>query len=304
MMIGKEAKPPEFVMWRSVSSEQQDWQRQWFGDELSPSSAFNVRGLGIREPMFNANVHRPIGTGDWLIMYFHMPARLSPSNPQPSVKANTLILWPPGAEQFYSWGETADVEPHSWMHVEGMWVAQQVEEHNLPVAIPIEIEQESLMTETLRDLMEEMNANASPDPVILQNLFQNWIRRIARHIQPNHQSQQVPPNLLQVRDFLDAHFAESTPLDELAQMARMSRSHLCHQFRKHFGTTISKYVIRRRMSVAQRMLFEINLRPGDIAKAVGYTDIFQFSKQFKKSFGLSPTKYRKQHFNGNPLSSP
>ena len=47
------------------------------------------------------------------------------------------------------------------------------------------------------------------------------------------------------------------------------------------------------MAAAQRMLYEVNLRPGEIAEAVGYPDIFQFSKQFSKSFGVSPTEYRR-----------
>lgn len=86
-----------------------------------------------------------------------------------------------------------------------------------------------------------------------------------------------------------------TPLDDLARNACMSRSHLCHQFREHFGTSISSYVVRKRMSIAQRLLFDVNIRPGEIAEEVGYPDIYQFSKQFKKSFGVSPTQYRKQH---------
>jgi len=49
------------------------------------------------------------------------------------------------------------------------------------------------------------------------------------------------------------------------------------------------------MSVAQRLLYDINLRPGEIAATVGFPDIYQFSQQFKKTFGMSPTKYRKQH---------
>ena len=45
-------------------------------------------------------------------------------------------------------------------------------------------------------------------------------------------------------------------------------------------------------------LTEVDARPGEIAEAVGYPDIFQFSKQFKKSFGLSPSEYRKQSVRG------
>lgn len=297
-MVKRTSKPPEFVMWNSISGKARGWQRQWFGDELDPTTVFNIRGLGIREPMFNANVHRPIGTGDWLMMYFHQPARLDPKVQLPSVKAKTLILWPPGAEQFYSWGRSSDVEPHSWIHVEGTWIVQQVKENRLPIAKPIEVTSETLITTPLRNLMDEMNETA-PDPVILQNTFQNWIRRIARHIRTQGSEHRIPKPLLNVRNYLDEHFTETTPLDKLAEIARISRSHLCHQFREHFETTISSYIIRRRMSVAQRLLFDLDLKPGEIAKEVGYSDIYQFSKQFKKSFGVSPTNYRRRLSGGS-----
>lgn len=47
------------------------------------------------------------------------------------------------------------------------------------------------------------------------------------------------------------------------------------------------------VTAAQRLLYEVELRPGEIAEADGYPDICQFSKQFKKRFGVSPTQYRK-----------
>jgi len=295
-MTDRSATPPKFVMWKSIpQGKKLGWQRQWFANELDPTAVFNVRGLGIREPMFNVDVHRPIGTGDWLIVFFHEAARLQRGNPEPSVEPNTLILWPPGAEQFYSWGKGAGVEPHSWMHVEGTWVAQQVEENLLPTAVPIPIDDESLTLGSLQSLMDEMTQNQIADPIILQNIFQNWARCVARRLQTRDPERRIPSALLKVRAHLSEHFTDTIPLDDLAKIACMSRSHLCHQFREHFGTTISSYVVRKRMSIAQRLLYDLSLRPGEIAKEVGYPDIYQFSKQFKKTFGVSPTDYRKQH---------
>lgn len=290
------ATPPKFVMWKSLPPGQDlGWQRQWYGNELDPTAVFNVRGVGVREPMFNPNVHRPIGTGDWLIMFFHSAARLVPNDPNPSVGPNTLILWSPGAEQFYSWGKVAAVEPHTWMHVEGSWVVTQVAENRLPTGVPVSIEDESLITKPIHDLMTEMSRAETADQIILQNLFQNWARSLARYLQTRDPQHRTPAVLLKVREYLDEHFAKRTPLDDLTRIASMSRSHLCHQFRAHFGTTISSYVVRKRMSVAQRLLYDISLRQCEIAREVGYPDIYQFSKQFKKSFGVSPSLYRKQH---------
>lgn len=287
--------PPGFVMWRSLPEDpERSWDRQWFGHELSPDSLFNIRGIGIREPMFNENITRPLGTGDWLIMFFHQAARLDPKDPNPTSRKHALIIWPPGSPQFYSWGTEAETEIHSWMHVEGSWVADQIRSTGLPVNQAFPLSTPGLMERPLENLLNEMREGRNTDVLILQNLFQNWARTVARDIRSTGPHHQIPAGILRVQRLLDENFSHIPPLDDLAQLAAMSRSHLCHRFRHFFGSSISEYVIRNRIAAAQRMLFDVNLRPGEIARAVGYTDIFQFSKQFKKSLGMSPTQFRKK----------
>ncbi|MEM9419245.1 MAG: AraC family transcriptional regulator [Planctomycetota bacterium] len=286
---------PGFLMWAEPpAGNRSEWKRQWFGHELSPGSVFNVRGIGLNEPLFNPDVHRPYGTGDWLIMLFQMPPRLDRQRVEPSHGPMTLVIWPPGAEQFYSWGEQPNREPHSWMHVEGTWVATLFETLDLPINQPLPLPDESIMNSGLTLLLEEMRLGMKADPVILQNIFENWARRIRRQLQSRGSDVTIQKGLLRVRRRLDSDYRAIPPLDELAALANLSRSRLCHRFRECFGSSISEYVIRKRMAAAQRMLFEVSLRPGEIAEALGYTDIYQFSKQFKKTFGVSPTAFRKQ----------
>lgn len=290
---------PVFLMWRKLPDDpRRPWKRQWFGHELAPKNPFTVRGIGIREPQFRRNVHRPHGTGDWLVMLFHKPPRLERMNYLASHPALTLVIWPPGAEQFYGWSQRANAEPHSWMHIEGTFVSQQIESLKLPVNTPFSLPNENVMVNALENLYEEMLQGLHADTVILQNLFENWARGIHRQIQSRDPSKVVPLGLLRVREHLDTDFRRIPPLDELAKLAAMSRSHLCHRFREFFGSTISGYVIRKRMATAQRLLFEIHLRMGEIAEAVGYPDIFQFSKQFKKTFGISPKEFRNRQIGG------
>ena len=294
-------KPPQFVMWHELpGSELREWDRQWFGHELDASAVFNVRGIGVGEPLFNRNVHRPHGTGDWLIMLFHEPVRLDCKNTEPSHEGKTLVIWPPGAEQFYSWGRVPNSERHSWMHVEGTWVTQQIESLQLPVNEPTPLTDDAGMTTALTGMLHEMRLERHSDAVILQNFFEIWARCIHRDLHRNANEIPIPEGLIRVRQLLDADYRHIPPLDDLAKLACMSRSHLCHRFRELFGSSISEYVIRKRMSAAQRLLFDIQLRPGEIAEQLGYADIYQFSRQFKKTFGVSPTKYRHQHIHSNP----
>jgi len=259
-------QPPGFTMWGELPEDvNRDWRRQWFGNELTPEAVFNIRGIGISEPLFNPNVHRPHGTGDWLIMLFHKAPRLERTNPKPSHPAMSLMLWPPGAGQFYSWGKKPDSERHSWIHVEGGWVTQQVESQKLPVGQAFSLPDASVMVASLTAMFEEMQLGINSDPVILKNYFENWARGIRRQLYPSASAQNIPQGVLRVRRQLDADFRRIPALDELAQLAAMSRSHLCHRFRECFDSSISEYVIRKRMAVAQRMLYEVDLRPGEIA---------------------------------------
>lgn len=292
-IMNYDISPPEYLRWNS-SLTGDNVKRQWFGNELQPKSLFTVRGIGIYEPMVNTDVERPIGTGDWLIMLFHHPARLDKAQEKPSVPANTLMIWPPGARQFFSWAIEQGDELHSWMHVEGTWVRLQIENNLLPLATPITLIDETIMTNQLQNLMDEMVIPALPDPIILQNLFQNWARSIARHLKTKDRAIKIPVELMVVKQHLDEHFNQPIILNDLAAIAGMSRSYLCHQFRNFFETSISHYVIRKRMAIAQRLLFDVNLKLGKIAVEVGYSDIYQFSKQFKKTFGVSPSQYRSQ----------
>ena len=294
-----EPAPPEFVMWNSdPPNERAGWTRHWFGSELNPKATFIARGIGLSEPMFNANVLRPVGTGDWLLMYFHRASRLSSGIRSELQPAKTMMVWAPGTSQFYSWGRKANVEPHSWIHCEGSWVQHQVHDNQIPVGTPFVVKDEELIIDPLTELCREMTHGSGPDPVIMHNVFQNWMRSVARYLGTSSAPAAIPENMLLARRYLDQKFTQKIVLDELASEVFLSRSHLCNQFRRYFGITIGNYVLRRRMSVAQRLLFDVNLRPGEIAVAVGFPDIYQFSKQFKKTFGMSPARYRRQQFVG------
>ena len=73
----------------------------------------------------------------------------------------------------------------------------------MPLELPLMIADESLIMNTLNELMSEMNQDPIPDLIILQNLFQNWARSLARFLKTRDPHRLVPPSLLLVRDHLD-----------------------------------------------------------------------------------------------------
>lgn len=59
-------------------------------------------------------------------------------------------------------------------------------------------------------------------------------------------------------------------------------------FTKTFGTTVNKFIFKGRMEKAYELLNDNGAHVGETAIAVGYKNIYHFSRSFKKHFGHSP----------------
>lgn len=95
-----------------------------------------------------------------------------------------------------------------------------------------------------------------------------------------------------VRNYVSNMLSNPIPVGKLAADCGLERHYLCRVFREQTGQTLQEYIIGCKMDRARGLLLMTDLRVGDVARSVGYTDVYNFSKMFKKAFGLSPMKLR------------
>ncbi len=96
-----------------------------------------------------------------------------------------------------------------------------------------------------------------------------------------------------VKKYIEEHYMQEILLSDLALVSHLSASYLSTKFKRETGVTFKEYLIRFRMNQARKILSEGKMNCREAAEAVGYTDYAQFSKMFKKTFGISPALYRK-----------
>ncbi|MGD0814647.1 MAG: helix-turn-helix transcriptional regulator [Verrucomicrobiota bacterium] len=72
----------------------------------------------------------------------------------------------------------------------------------------------------------------------------------------------------------------------------MSVFHFCKVFHKGAGLCFTEFVSRTRVERAKNLLFNPNLRIGEIAYDSGFHSLTHFNRVFKKIEGQSPTDYR------------
>ena len=78
----------------------------------------------------------------------------------------------------------------------------------------------------------------------------------------------------------------------IAARAHLSPSYLIRAFKSQYGRTPIDYLIGLRVEAAANLLRASDLSCGEIADAVGFGDIYQFSRTFRKRVGVSPTGFR------------
>ncbi|WP_298753985.1 AraC family transcriptional regulator [uncultured Psychroserpens sp.] len=93
--------------------------------------------------------------------------------------------------------------------------------------------------------------------------------------------------------YIHDNYTEQITLENLSQMACLSKYHSLRCYQKIMGTTPYKKIIELRVKKAKELLSKgycINLA----SDLCGFTDYRAFSKVFKKYYGLLPSIYQKQ----------
>jgi AraC-like DNA-binding protein len=96
-----------------------------------------------------------------------------------------------------------------------------------------------------------------------------------------------------VAAYIEDHLAERIPLDTLAQLARLSRSHFCRAFKQSFGVPPHRYQTDRRVECAKLLLARPAVSVTDVGLSMGFCDTSSFSSAFRKATGFSPTGYQR-----------
>lgn len=100
------------------------------------------------------------------------------------------------------------------------------------------------------------------------------------------------PRVAHVLTRLHGRPADRMSLAEAATLVGLSPDHFSRIFTMHTGMPYRQYVIRVRLDRAYQLLEETTLGVGDVAAALGYDELFLFSRQFKARFGVPPSRVR------------
>ena len=98
--------------------------------------------------------------------------------------------------------------------------------------------------------------------------------------------------------FVAENYAADLSVADLARRANLSESQFTRIFRRQTETSPAQYIVQTRINAARTLLETTDKLLTDIAAETGFYDHAHFVKTFKRIVGTTPSRYRKQHWQG------
>jgi two-component system, response regulator YesN len=95
------------------------------------------------------------------------------------------------------------------------------------------------------------------------------------------------------KQYIQQNYMKPVSLEEVGSLVGFNASYFSTLFKKESGSNFMDYLSEMRMNKAKELLRETNLSVAVICEQVGYNDLKNFTKSFKKNIGLNPNEYRK-----------
>ncbi|WP_432898320.1 helix-turn-helix domain-containing protein [Micromonospora matsumotoense] len=107
------------------------------------------------------------------------------------------------------------------------------------------------------------------------------------------QTDMIDPRLQEVIDLVRGNPGRRPSLDEAARLTGLAPAGLSRLFSRQLGVSFRQFVIDSRLERARQLLTESSMTVGQIARALGYPDVFLFSRQFRRRYGEPPSALRR-----------
>lgn len=103
----------------------------------------------------------------------------------------------------------------------------------------------------------------------------------------------MPKDISSIAEYIHAHIGEELSVSDIAEIFYISKSTLERRFKETLDMTPREFIIRKKMICAAEML-KNGMSVLDAGTAVGYRDNSYFISLFRRYYGMTPYRYKKE----------
>ena len=95
-----------------------------------------------------------------------------------------------------------------------------------------------------------------------------------------------------IADYVRTNISKNLKIGEIADAFGYSSKYLSHLFSEVSGMSLKQFIMNAKIETASFFLTDSDRTVSEIASELGFSDVHNFSRAFKKVTGLSPSTYR------------
>ncbi|MFC3159812.1 AraC-type DNA-binding protein [Chryseobacterium arachidis] len=95
-----------------------------------------------------------------------------------------------------------------------------------------------------------------------------------------------------IKKFVDENYNKNIKVEEIGKLIGINQNKIRKEFKAQYHVTVSDYIADLRMLKAKKLIINKEIMIKEIAIECGYEYVQNFTRAFKKKFGVSPEKLR------------
>jgi AraC-like DNA-binding protein len=106
--------------------------------------------------------------------------------------------------------------------------------------------------------------------------------------------EKTPKTPSMIKKFVDENYHKNIKVEEIGKLIGINQNKIRKEFKAQYHITVSDYISELRMLKAKKLIINKDIMIKEIAIECGYEYVQNFTRAFKKKFGVSPEKLRTQ----------
>ncbi|MGI6221981.1 MAG: helix-turn-helix domain-containing protein [Prevotella sp.] len=146
-----------------------------------------------------------------------------------------------------------------------------------------------------KSLIDYFNADVYPSKDILESKLREAVF-VVLQLRPQLASvlfDFAAPYKIDVGEFMEENFKSDLTVEQFAHYAGRSLTSFKHDFNEVFHLTPQRWLTKRRLQEARRMMEETGRTANDVYLEAGFKNLSHFSTAFKKEYGFPPSQLKK-----------
>lgn len=128
---------------------------------------------------------------------------------------------------------------------------------------------------------------------VWQAEFLEWLLDLHERVRSSYETSKNQQKIRQATEYIRQNYDKELNMAVVSNHISMNYSLFSQLFKEYTGNNFVNYLKEIRMQEATKLLEETDLRINEISAKVGYDNEKHFLKIFKASYGISPSKWRK-----------